>query len=77
MTRELRCGCRLCGCMCADHAPTGRNLRLRRAGDPCEHHEPKGEEDHHSENRTEGAAAASPSRASLDHDHRTESDRSH
>lgn len=22
-TRELRCGCRLCGCMCADHAPDG------------------------------------------------------
>ena len=22
-TRELRCGCRLCGCMCAEHAPDG------------------------------------------------------
>lgn len=21
--RELRCGCRLCGCMCTDHAPDG------------------------------------------------------
>lgn len=22
-TRELRCGCKLCGCMCAEHAPDG------------------------------------------------------
>ena len=24
MNRTLRCGCRLCGCLCPDHSPSGK-----------------------------------------------------